>query len=151
MWSSKAVDTAHTSVPESVAAPVQPPKDLSKPKAEVVHNEADSSSSTTDRRRSHRRHITVESKKRKRWDSTSDDNDADEFSLSSKRSKKHTHDRRDHKESTYWRDTVDSSKKGERDRIEQNQDDGPNLPSRIVSSFKGGSLQITIRQGQKSG
>lgn len=155
------MDSVQTTVPESAAASVQPPKELSKPKAEVVSNKADSSSSTTERHQTHKRHITVQSHKRKRWESSSKDNETDEFSSPPKRSKKHTHERRSHRETPDRHNTADSSKKGDRDqqisddRVVQAKDDvsslaKSNLPQRIVSGFKGGSLQITILRGQFS-
>lgn len=155
LWSSKTMDTAHTTVPESTATPVQPQKELSKPKAEVERKEADSSSSTSNRHQMRKRHITVDSQKRKRWESSCKDNDADEFSTSPKRSKKHTRERRSRWESPNQRNTVDSSKKGDRSRVKQTKDDvsspaKSNLPPRIVKGFKGGSLQITILRGEQS-
>ena len=168
LWSSKAVDTAHTTVPVSEAAPVDtvhstvpaseavpvlPPKEVSKPKAEVVHNKADSSSSTTEKHEKCKRHVTVQSQKRKRWDSTSKDNDASKSSSSSKRSKKNTHRRRSSsRKSPDRHNTVGTSKKGDRDRRTSVSSVVKAEPPsrRIVSGFKGGSLQITILRGQQS-
>lgn len=167
VWSSKAVDTAHSTVPVSEAAPVDTlhstvpvseavpvlsPKEVSKPRAEVVHNKADSSSSTTEKHKNRKRHITVQSQKRKRWDSTSEDNDANKSSSLSKRSKKNTDRRRSSRKSPDRHNTVGSTKKGDRDRRTSGssviKSDPPSR--RIVSGFKGGSLQITILRGQQS-
>ncbi|XP_078369524.1 uncharacterized protein LOC144653411 isoform X2 [Oculina patagonica] len=155
LWSSKTMDTARTTVPESTATPVEPPKELPRPKAEVERKEADSSSSTRDRHQMRKRHVTVDSQKRKRWESSSKGNDADEYSSSPKRSRKHTRERRSRWESPDRHNTVDSSKKGVRRRVKETNNDvssppETNLPPRIVSGFKGGSLQITILRDTKS-
>jgi len=144
------VDAANSTVPE--AAPVLLPKEVSKPKAEVVHNEADSSRSTTGKHDVRKRHITVQSQKRKRWDSTSEDTDSHKYSSSSKRSKKNTHRRSSRRKSPVRHETASSSRKGERDRRTSESSGVKSDPPsrRIVSGFKGGSLQITILRGQQS-
>lgn len=144
------VDTADSTVSE--AAPELLPKEVSKPKAEVVHNEADSSSSTTKKHDMRKRYITVQSQKRKRWDSTSEDTDANKYSSSSKRSKRNTHRRSSRRKSPDRRETVSSSRKGERARrTSESSVAKSDTPSRrIVSGVKGGSLQITILRGQQS-
>lgn len=144
------VDTAHSMVPE--AAPELLPKEVSKPKAEVGRNEADSSSSLTKKHGMRKRHITVQSQKRKRWDSTSEDTDANKYTSSSKRSKKTSHRRSSHRKSPDRRETGSSSRKRERARRTSESSGVKSEPPsrRIVSEFKGGSLQITILRGQQS-
>ena len=144
------VDIAHSTVPVSEAVPVRPSKEVPKPKTEVVHNEADSSSSMTERHNLCRRHVTVHSQKRKRWDSTSEDNDANKYSSSSKRSKRNTHRRSSRGKSPDRHKMASSSKKGERARRTSESSGVKSDPPsrRIVSGFKGGSLQITILRGQ---
>lgn len=143
------VDTAHSTVPE--AAPKLLPKEVSKAKAEVVHNEADSSGSLTKKHDRRKRHITVQSQKRKRWDSTSEDTDANKYSSSSKRSKKSSHRRSSRRRSPDRREPGSSSRKRERARrTSESSGVKSERPSRrIVSEFKGGSLQITILRGQQ--
>lgn len=139
LWPSRLVETTDNNASGLAAAPVPLPKEQSK----VVRNKADSSSSTAERHQALKSYVTVPSQKRKRWEGTDYGRDVDELSCPSKRNKKNTRERRSHGRHS----SADSSKKGDRNR-HASIVVKPDLPSRIVRDFRGGSLQITISRGQ---
>lgn len=142
----KTVETTHVSFPESTDAEAAP-----KPE-KVAHVEADSSVTIMER-------VKAPSRKRRRWNSTSEGSDMDELSLPSSQRRADAHKRRRRRESPDQISSVGSVKKTERDK--QSSDDmckqskgdlhcprELNVASRIVSGTREGTLQITILQGQ---
>lgn len=156
LWPSKTAETTHSTVPASANVPAQTPKEVVKPKEEVVRNAADSSSTIADRRQALKSYVTIPAQKRKRWKSSSEDyDDSSELSSPTKRSKKRAHERRSRRESSGRHRTAESSHKDRKisdERYKQPKEHVSRVlksddPPRIVSDFRGVSLKITILQG----